>query len=306
MIQVTRQGRGPRMLGMMGVILGSAIGFGAIKSPTIFGGQAIVACTVAILIVATLGAICSAPRAFWAGLAVVGWASMLFVADTWDDRNGTYFLPAALYHRYDPIGFEKSVRRFEFGMPQYRKIVYTQLAIAQGILGGLIAVGFAGRSWNCGKVIHEIGGLLTSLSILGILIGFFCLQSRFSDPLWMVATTQAVAICLTASLLGSVVGNRRTFARGFAALGWAAALMLAYARSSNENPPWSPEDQWIEGYYSALDLTGSWHSICRVVYRSWFHVASNPLTVLAAGILGGLLACRFESRRWRDRVPCKS
>ena len=56
MIQVTRQGRGPRMLGMMGVILGSAIGFGAIKSPTIFGGQAVVVCTIATLLVASFGA----------------------------------------------------------------------------------------------------------------------------------------------------------------------------------------------------------------------------------------------------------
>jgi hypothetical protein len=253
MIEVTRQGRGPRMLGMMGVILACALGFGAIKSPTSFGGQAIVICTGAILTVATLGAILCTPNSFWAGMAVVGWASMFLATDLWVDRDGnSYLLAAAIYQSSDPAGFQESLHRFDFGWPQFRKTVYTQLAVAQGIFGGLVASIFVRRTKRGGNLVTKIGQLPLALILALGGLGSAYLGLRFPESLWSVVAVQVVTISLFAFMIGSVVGDYRTFCRGAAAAGWIGFAVVFSAHSAQTNYRNSPRADLPSIVYTTL------------------------------------------------------
>ena len=240
MIKVTRQGRGPRMLGMMGVILGSAIGFGAIKSPTIFGGQAVVVCTIATLLVASFGAILCTPKAFWFGLAAAGWASMLLAAEFWfaDSPHQPNLLGAAIFASNLPAQYQDSFRRFEFGMPQYRAIVFGQIALVQGLIGGLV-----GYLLTRGRlsVLRRFGRLRSMWFPIFLMLVATWIALRFCETIAAIVYVQAVTIALVAATMGGFVGSHRAACAGAALLGWATLFWNVYgpAPKHADRPLWA-------------------------------------------------------------------
>ncbi len=213
-------GRGPRLLGMMGIVTAFALGFGAIKSPSPFAGQAVVTATVGVLLMATAGAILSSPKAFWFGFATVGWASVLLAAEFWIDRDlfGPFLLGAAMHRELDPQGVYQAIQRHEFGLSQYRKIVYCQIALAQGLLGGLVSIplmravrpSFGKHLWDWRHFFPALG-----IAVLGTLLAI-----RFSLTIAAVIYIQAVTVALAVATLGAFVGPYRRACIFASVLGW--------------------------------------------------------------------------------------
>lgn len=78
------------ILGMMAFIVPIAVGFAALRTPTILGASLVFTATVAILGTAILGAIARRGRArmTWAGVAVFGWAYVLMSFGPFPNGNG--------------------------------------------------------------------------------------------------------------------------------------------------------------------------------------------------------------------------
>ena len=282
MIQVTRQGRGPRMLGMMGVILGSAIGFGAIRSPSMFGAQAVVVSTLATLLVAIFGAILCKPKAFWFGLASVGWASMLLASSFWFEpiEGEPNLLGAAIFWRYYPREFVAFSRRFEFGEPQLRAIVFSQVALVQGLVGGF-AVFLLKREHM--PSIRRFGNRLQVNLWIVLAIATTYLALRFCDTIGSIVYVQVVTILLVALTIGIFVGRHRSACAGAALLGWATLLWDVYGPPNLSDGLAAKLYEAIYPHISVYNgfadpRPGSWDA-----WRSWLFGDSADLRMLRLG-----------------------
>lgn len=231
MIAVTREGRGPRMLGMMGIVLACAMGFGAIREPSPFGGLAVVVSSIAAVLVATIAAVVCRPRAFWFGLACGGWASLLLATPLLSSSRSQIDLPAArAWIEADQEGFNRLLRRCDFGMPQFRMIVLAQFAMAQGIACGAAAM-FLARGGRFGAGMRRAGTrpgaclVASSALIASILAVHSC--AWLGGPVFL----QLVLVGLFAATLGSMTGPYRPACLIGALFGWIALIVML------ESPP---------------------------------------------------------------------
>ncbi len=270
------------MLGMMGIILGSAIGFGAIKSPTIFGAQAVVVCVDATLLVATFAAILCTPKAFWFGLAATGWASMLLASSFWFEpiEGESNLLGAAIFWRYYPREFAEFSRRFPFGGPQIRAIVFSQVALVQGLIGGLLA--FLMKREHMPSIRRLSGRLPVNLLII-LAFATTYLALRFCNTIGSIVYVQLVTIILVALTIGIFVGRHRPACAGAALLGWATLLWDVYGPASQSN---GLAEKFYEAVYPHISVyngfadprPGSWDS-----WRGWLFGDSADLRMVRLG-----------------------
>ncbi len=194
------------MAGMMGVVLAFGMGFGALRSPTYLGVQAVTFSAVAAMIVATAGAIACRPKAFWAGFAIVGWASLLLGSDILGLRTLAGVTPSWFF---TSTRLPQSTQEWMYRNP-YRKPLLCRhrpdaLAIAQGLIGGLIGLAFT-RRWIAGKsVVDRVGTRMTAV-LCATLIAFLDLAAmRFPETIWGPITIQAVCVVLFGAMLRCLI-----------------------------------------------------------------------------------------------------
>ena len=232
-----RRGRGPRMLGMMGIVLGSALGFAAIRTPTQFAGQAVATATVAALIVGWLGAILCEPKAFWFGFAAVGSASFLAgwinsPEPTWSRPAHSLVLPVEIYRRLDEDSYLKTVARCEHGLLTFKRIVHPLAALAMGMLGGLVAMGATYRS-RSGKSMGDLLGRRLSVAVcLAMVLGPALAALRFPDSMWGTAPILGTYTLLVAVTLRAFLAPPRSAWLAAAIVGWSLVLAIVIFHAS--------------------------------------------------------------------------
>lgn len=248
------KGRGPTMLGLMGVVLASALAFGAVSSPSPFWGQVVVAASLGALLAATAGAVLCTPKAFWAGLAVVGWASLLVSSELWlNDLRSGYLVPIAAWIELDNDGFNRAVRRFVFGISLFRQIVYPLVSLGLGTLAGLLVVVLTHR--YAGRTPSEwIGGrLCRSAAVIGSVV-MILMALRFPESLWAIAFIQVAYIALFASALRGAIGGRRCLFCGVAATVGIGLLipLLRDRQAAQYGGIAAPANDWVQGIYTTI------------------------------------------------------
>ena len=247
MIRITRQGRGPRMLGMMGVIMGCAVGFGAIKSPNIYSGQIVIIMSVATLFVATLDAILCTPKPFWLAFASVGWSSMLLSTTVWvGDRNSnTYLLGAHIWEGLDEGSYRQVSSQFVFGTEQFQKVVLPQIAIVRGLVAGGIALCLSrGRRVTLFECLGDRRPVTLALilgTILTVLAWSWPLQRFFSAIYFQLVTS-----ILFAATIGGLSGAKYRTRLIATICGWCTLLMGKFG------PDGLPSNRLIQAAYSTV------------------------------------------------------